>query len=331
MNTTTSQSVKSLLGDTRLVQGALPSLSALEQKAARRAPIKLVYGETYDSFGLTLDSLKYYFFVALLHAQLKDSQATVIVGDLHSVKNQIVKDKTGLLNEATTRIAAIKNINQIYGLDIQTALMSDLFEGPEFKARLNKITPVFNGSKQLQDIARRTVLTNRLAQEEKAGFQYAIEEVALISGFDIKVGPPRELHYDQLAIELGDGRFGGIYLKPTFPLGMRFDYFVNHPEIEEFGLTPYKAGSNKLQDQRIILGTTTPAQCKKLIDESFAATNPDLPSAVLDVYLISQMAGYFLGKNDLTINEVLVNDPQALKAATYVSLMANIYEPLELA
>ncbi len=330
MNTTTYQSVAKLLANARLINGALPSVSAVANLAESR-PISIVYGETYDSFGMTLDSLKYYFFVALLHKQLEDSKATIIVGDLHSVKNKIVKNKAGLLSEAAERIAAIKNIDQIYDLNVQTALMSDLFESGQFKARLNEITPIFNGSEELQDIARRTVLTNRLAQEEKAGFQYALEEVALISAFDIKVGPPREVHYDQLATKLGDGKFGGVYLKPTFPLGMRFDYFVNHPEIEEFGLTPYKAGSNKLQDQRIILGTTTPAQCKKLIDESFAAANPDLPNAALDVYLISQMAGYFLGKNDMPPNSELINDSLALKTAAYNSLIANIYKPLGLA
>src|SRR5438552_7029389 len=96
-----------LLAQKRLVHDALPSVDAVLAKATRKEPIKLVYGETYDAFGLTLDSLKYYFFLALLQESLQangvDASATIIVGDLHSIKNKIVQDKDSLLNSAGSR------------------------------------------------------------------------------------------------------------------------------------------------------------------------------------------------------------------------------------
>ena len=48
-----------------LVLATAPALdqigSAIADRVGRGKPLKVMYGETYDSFGPTLDSLKYYF------------------------------------------------------------------------------------------------------------------------------------------------------------------------------------------------------------------------------------------------------------------------------
>lgn len=255
-------------------------------------PIRIIYGETYDEYGLTIDSLKYYLFLSLLHNTLEEVgikvESFVIIGDLHSVKNKIVKNKDGLLSGAKARIDQINKIKSIFKLKFEPVLMSNIFGDSKFKNRLETITPIFNKSEELKELAKKTVLENRQAQEEDSGFSYALEEVALIMDFDIKIGPPRETYYDQLARKLGSN-LNGIYLRPTYPLGMNFDFFINNPEIGEFGLTPYKAGSNKMQDHRIILGKTSEKDIKNLINNSYIPRDVFLANPILDLACIVGM------------------------------------------
>jgi hypothetical protein len=81
-----------------------------------------------------------------------------------------------------------------------------------------------------------------------------------------------------------------VYVNPTYPLGLNYDYFISHSEIEEFGLTPYKAGSNKLQHNRIILNESSMAQITSLVSESFVPKYEELPNPVLDLCIISDLA-----------------------------------------
>lgn len=255
-------------------------------------PIRIIYGETYDQYGMTLDSLKYYLFLSLLHKTLEEMgikvESYVIIGDLHSVKNKLVTNKDGLLSEAKAKLDQINKIKSKLKLRFEPVLMSDLFKETRYLERLEKITKKFNDSDELKQIAKNTVLQNKQSQEEKTGFGYTLEEVALIMDFDIKIGPPREIHYDQLAQKLGSS-LQGIYLRPTYPLGVNFDYYLNNPEIEKFGLTPYKAGSNQMQDNRIILGKTSEQDIKNLINNSFVPRDIFLANPLLDLASIVGM------------------------------------------
>lgn len=328
--------IDELLTNKYLVHSALPSVVEIIEKAKKNKQIKLVYGETYDQFGLTIDSLKYYFFVSLLHQALEANgvnvTSSVIIGDLHSVKNKLVENKEELLSNAQARLQLINRIKSVYNLKIEPVLMTQLFDDEDYQQRLNTITPLFQNSEELKNIAKKTVLKNRIAQEEEVGYQYTLEEVALITGYDIKIGPPRETYYDQMARELGtkvgNNDFSGLYLKPTYPLGFNFDYFVTHPEIEEFGVTPYKAGSNKLQDNRIVLETTSLGECKKLIDSSFISSNLILPNPVLDIYLIAKMAESLLKGDSFTMVDCELANLTEFKLSTYNALSENIYNPL---
>lgn len=300
--------------------------------------VELVYGETYDQYGLTLDSLKYYFFIALLENYLiskgKNVSSTIIIGDLHSIKNKIVQNKNVLLSEAGNRIELIKKIKNIYGLNIKPVLMSEKFNDDNFKKNLKIVTNFFENSPKLQEIAKKTVLKNRISQEESLGFQYTLEEVSLIIDYNVKIGPPREIHYDQITNiikkELKNQEFIGIYLKPTYPLGVGFDFYIRHPEIEKFGLTPYKAGSNKLQDNRIILEDHPGKSAEFLINSSFISTNSLIPNPVLDIYLISQMAESFLKNEQFCIDEELINKPELLKKIAFEKFKKNILKPLNI-
>lgn len=276
-----------LLADRCLIQRADPVV------VNKSKIVKIVYGETYDQHGMTIDSLKYYLFLSLLHRTLEETgtkvESFIMIGDLHSIKNKITKNKRRLLSDAQIRLNQINKIKSKFELKFTPILMSDIFKTQKFKDRLNTVTKVFNNSDELKEVAKKTVLQNRQSQEEKAGFGYTLEEVALIIDYDIKIGPPREMYYDQLAQKLGS-ELQGIYLRPTYPLGVNFDFYINNPEIEEFGLTPYKAGSNKMQDQRIILGKTSEQSIRNLINKSYVPSDISLANPILDLACIVAMA-----------------------------------------
>ena len=300
-----SYSLQQLLLNKCLVNGAGFNVEEIIEKIYSKKAIKIIYGETYDQYGMTIDSLKYYLFLSLLHKSLEEmgikAESFVIIGDIHSIKNKIVKNKERLLLDAKTRLDQINKIKFKLGLKFKPILMSDIFKNKEFRSRAEKISQALIGSEELKEIAKKTILQNRQSQEEEAGFGYVIEEVALIMDFDIKIGPPREIYYDQLARKLGANNLCGIYLRPTYPLGVNFDYFINHPEIEKYGLTPYKAGSNKMQDQRIIIGKTSVQNIRDLIEKSYIPRDILLANPILDLACIVAMS------EQIEIQE-LVND-----------------------
>lgn len=331
--------IEELLSNKGLVNSLSPSMGRIIEKIKSSKKLRLVYGETYDKYGLTIDSLKYYFFVSLLHRYLEsigiEVRSYVIVGDIHSVKNKIVQDKQSLLADADKRIEKLEEIKKIYNLSFEPILMSKAYQSAEYKNRLKTVSKIFNESEKFRGMAEKTVLENRLSQENRAGFQYTVEEVALIMNYDIKIGPLREIHYDKIARligkQLGKPSLCGTYLQPTYPLGMNFDYFICNPEIEKYGLTPYKAGSNRLQANRVVIGKSKLTEIKSLIDESFTSTNPELPNPILDLYSIAELARVLLENGKLSLEkESLVNNPKQLKEKVLDYLKLYIYEPLNL-
>jgi len=333
------QTITNTLFSKLLVKEVIPSVEEIIKRANKKKVVKLIYGETYDRFGLTIDSLKYYFYLSLLHKELEELGfkviSNVIIGDLHSVKNQNVVNKDELLDKASDRLKFLKEIKAKYSLRFEPVLMSQLFKQNDFPERREATKRVFEKTPECKEIAQKTVLKNRLTQEEKAGYQYTIEEVTLIMGYDIKIGPPREVFFDQLArmiaSRLGKAELCGIYLKPTYPLGLGFDYFIQHPEIEEYGLTPYKAGSNQLQSNRVILDKGMRNTITEFMVKSFIPKSLKLPNPLLDLLLITDLAKSCL-TNSLTLSDyqVLVNDTEELKNKLLKQLELYIYQPLNL-
>lgn len=101
-------------------------------------------------------------------------------------------------------------------------------------------------------------------------------------------------------------------------------------------MTPYKAGSNKLQEYRIVLGETPLSRAKTLIETSFESINKDVVHPVLDLYAMTELAKRLLTKDSSLPFPRLGNlhsehDPIAtLKEATMVQLREYIYRPLRL-
>lgn len=264
------------------------------------------YGETYDTLGMTVDSLKYYFFLSLLHCILTRSgikvDSTVIIADIASgINKSSQKLNTNIDQIGIDRSNYCQKIKTHFGLPINFVLMSELFDSKMIEKRTRLIESIGRNSPQVIELLSKTVLQNKIKQEIESGFRYGFEEIATGSFFNVKIGPPREQFYDQataiIAFELKISPLSSIYLSPTYPLGQDFSYFLMHPEIEEFGLTPYKAGSNQMQDFRIILNSTTMASIKKLIKDTYLTTNPNLPNPVLDLLFIADMANNLKNKN----------------------------------
>jgi hypothetical protein len=338
MNNMIDLDIKKILNKKSLMHSYFPSMGKIIKKIHSSKTIHLVYGETYDLFGLTIDSLKYYFCLSLLHQELEQKgylvKSYIIVGDLHSVKNKLVVNKDILLSLSQERISDYQKIKTIYGLKSDVILMSSIMVGEQYKKNYEKVKSTFTNSKKIQKIVEKTVLNNRLAQEKEIGFQYAIEEIALIMDFDIKIGPPREKYYDKVAHYIKENErldgLTGIYFKPTYPLGFNFDYFVCHEEIDRFGLTPYKAGSNKLQNHRIIIGVTTLDEIERLINSSYIPENPVLPNPVLDIFTISNMAKALLTGTTYSDDkeQKLVKNPDMLQEMSVEYLKKYILLPL---
>lgn len=302
---TTRRQLTSLLSEGLVVQKILGKKKEMtDNLMGINGKIKVLYGETYDSYGITIDSLKYYLFLEyLVRLSGKSIEAVVVEGDLHSVINPSVSEKTALLSEGKRRIGQIRDVFE--KLDIcqtKVVLMSELFLEKHVEKLVQKTTTLIRESEVLQNKLASTVLSNRVAQEKKSGFRYAAEAIGLALSFDLKVGPPREVNYDEVAQlvarEFGVEKYKAIYLRPSYPFTDDFSYYLTHPEIEKFGLTPYKAGSNKLQNQRIIIGQTSMSEIEKLVIDAY------VPVAISDANPLVDMASIVIMSEQIRQNEI---------------------------
>ncbi len=274
----------------------------------KKKHVKILYGETYDLLGITIDSLKYYLFVSLLHETGGSVESTILIADTASTINASSGDTQIILEEGKKRFRQVHEIIRTYHLPIRVQLMSELFKEPSTQEMIEQVQRVVVQSPDIQLMLQKTVLHNRIRQEDKAAYRYGVEAIATAMLFDVKVGPPRERFYDEaaavIAKKLNRDCYKALYLTPTYPLGLDFVYFLLHPEIEEFGLTPYKAGSNKLQEQRIILGKTSPERIQQLIDTSFVPKQAGLPDPVGDLMMTVRLAGRF--HKGITLKEIII-------------------------
>ncbi|MBT3323594.1 hypothetical protein HN681_02710 [archaeon] len=287
--------IKELFAQKGLVQEYSDLSKILSRKSQK---IKIFYGETYDDKGNTIDSIKYYFFVANLAYCLKNMgfnvEPIILIADTAACRNIPSKLKEKFIEIGKDRLNFVKKINEIYKTDLRIELMSDYNNTPEFKKNLDLIKEICNSNEELMKDIEKTVPPSKIEIEREKEFAYSFEEIATIIDLDIKVGPPREKLYDIVAnkilTKLNKKELLTAYLTPTFPLGLDFDYFIAHEDIEEHGITAYKAASKRLQDNRILIGKTNLDSAKKLITDSFISKNQNLPNPILDIGIISEMA-----------------------------------------
>ena len=191
--------------------------------------------------------------------------------------------------------------------------MSEYLYSEEFQKRVGVIRELAKQSEEFYNWIAQTVPENKVEIEAQKDFSYAFDEVATIVGYDLKVGPPREIFYDEPArmvgAAIGLDPLQSVYLYPTYPLRLWKKLFLLNEEIEKFGVTPYKAGSKGLKANRIILGKTSLKSAKILIEQSVVTKNPIVPNAVLDIAIITEMARQWLsGELDsISIREEFYN------------------------
>lgn len=256
--------------------------------------IKIIYGETYDKYGLTIDSLKYYFVLHIIKTLIEKAgievEAVLMIGDIASIRNDSVLEKENLLMQIDKNIELIRKIKEEFSLTFDIVKLSEYSLKNKTERKIEKLIGNYSQDIEIQELLKKTILKNKYSEELKSKFKYTFEEIAIISDFDFKIGPPREIYYDQISQKINNGKPFGIYLKPTFPLGLNYDFYINNPEIEQFGLTPYKAGSNKLQDFRIVLTKQTFSEIKQLIINSYVPQYIDLPNALNELLIILNLA-----------------------------------------
>lgn len=284
-----SNQLNSLLSERLVVRKSLGEIDGISDNS------RILYGETYDKHGITIDSLKYYLFMEYLARIIGPNVRCIVVeGDLHSVINPSAVDKDLLLNEGVRRVDQIKEILEKLQLrQVSVRLMSEIFEEKKVMDLVNTVASMVKGNTAMQNMLIPTVLQNRVAQERESGFRYGAEAIGLALNFDIKVGPPREENYDKLAQVVGehfDRKYDAIYLRPSYPFSPDFSYYLTHPEIEEYGLTPYKAGSNKMQDFRIVLGRTSDKEIIELISACYVPGDIRFANPLVDLASIVAMS-----------------------------------------
>lgn len=303
-------SLERLLSTNGLVQQA-PSASEIRNRAALVAPepVKLFYGETYDETGNPIDSMKYYFFVAnLAEALAKEGSSvdpSILIADTAACRNVRKNQEDYYMRLGEDRARFVEQINATYRTGLRVVKMSDYINSPAFTEERDRIMKVCSESADLMERVEKTVPESKVDIEKNKGFLYSFDEITTIMDLDVKVGPPREDLYDDVArrIAEAENRKGvmSLFLTPTFPVGMKWSYFFSNEGIEDHGITAYKAGSKRLQANRIIVQKSNPGQIRDLIKDSFISTNPDLPNPVLDIGIISEMARKRLENDDSPI------------------------------
>lgn len=319
-----------------------PPVEEIRYRAASRHPQKtrIFYGETYDNYGNTIDSMKHYFFVSDIGRTLRESgwnaDPAIVVADTAACRNVSENLRDFYMKLGKERADFARKVNETYGTGLRIVRMSEFIDSPEFQKRLSRVKEICYADPALIAMVEKTVPPSKTDIERERGFGYSFDEINTILDFDIKVGPPREDLYDSASRKVAE-KFGyppvlSIFLSPTFPLGLGWSYFFAHEE-EEFGITAYKAGSKRLHRNRIIVGRTLPEEARALIENSFLSTDAALPNPVLDMGIIAEMAGKKLrgDSSPLEIAELYHSGkitPEELKKVVADSVEKNVLSRL---
>lgn len=278
----------------------VPQASLIRERAMSVAPqpIKLFYGETYDEAGPPVDSMKYYLFVSFLADALRQEglsvDPSILIADTAACRNVGEKNERYYMTLGEERYRFVERVNEIYGTGLRLVRMSDYIDSPEFIEERERIMEACKVDQELMEAVERTVPESKVDIERNKEFLYSFDEITTIMDLDVKVGPPREDLYDNVAQRIsrqrGQKELMSLFLTPTFPLGMNWAYFFANEGIEDTGITAYKAASKRLHRNRIIVGRSEPEYVRTLISDSFISTNPALPNPVLDIGIICEMA-----------------------------------------
>lgn len=233
-------------------------------------------GMTFDEYGEPFDYMKQvltsFDIAETLEGRGVDADVKLLVADNFVEMNQ---GEDGLSDEevgryADQRAAYLEAVADVYSgdypVDVQmTSELKDEEFRHDVEALGERVEQDQNFAELLMGAVPDEAVDPEATPRENTG--YTREEIVTImaTDTDIKVGPKREKKYD-LPTQLDDVRqlrdvepLTGVYVTNTYPVAMeeaqeQLDESDWH-EVQEFGVTPYKAGSKGLdpQQHRILL------------------------------------------------------------------------------
>lgn len=302
--------LEQLLSTSKLTDQA-PQANLIRERAGlvTPQPIKLFYGETYDEAGHPVDSMKYYLFVSFLADALRQEgfsvDPSILIADTAACRNVGEKNERYYMTLGQERYRFVERVNEVYGTGLRLVKMSDYINSPEFIEERERVIETCRADEELMEAVEKTVPESKVEIERDKEFLYSFDEITTIMDLDVKVGPPREDLYDNVAQRIsrqrGQKELISLFLTPTFPLGMNWAYFFANEGIEDNGITAYKAASKRLQRNRIVIGHSNPDYVRDLMRDSFISTNSALPNPVLDIGIICEMARKRLDRDNSPI------------------------------
>ncbi len=269
----------------------------LQEKAKSGKPIRILYGETFDEFGEPLDSLKYYLTVAILSKMLKEHghnvDATILVADAGVMRNYPDK-RDSILKMAERRRLFAEKVKEAFGCEFNVVLMSSYADSKEFQDKAESLRQICKKDPALLEMVRQSSPSDRKDISEKIDYQYTYEELATIYGIDIKVGPPREHLYDDIVRALNKSQnetpLIPLYLTPSFPFATEPKFYETRPDVQKYGITPYKSNSKSMSNKRIVVGISTLPEVKHLVYATQQAFSLSDPEPVRDLAVLVDLA-----------------------------------------
>lgn len=300
--------------------------------------VKLLYGETFDGTN-TVDSLRYYFTVSALAKIMQQTygpniESIVLIADENERINR-ANDPQKIRKEADDRKRFVETVQQRYGGSFKAVLQSETKLGSE------EAFDRYRRDEGLMSAVRGTVPAGRLIDEEKNGFRYTMMElIEIMEGrVNIKVGPPREKLYDDIAVSFAP-KFGiqpllPVYLPPTYPLGLKFNDYMSDPNTLTYGIIPYR--SEVYPENRIKIGITTEDRVRTLIETTDVSKKEKRPNPLLSLAITAELARQHLaGRFEAVDLYERFYDPKSregvgiteLRGLTFQSLKENVLDVL---
>lgn len=257
-----------------------------------KRPLRILYGETFDGTN-PIDSLRYYFFVSLLSSAITscfglETNSTVLIADTAEYINR-PNDTGTVLFQAKKRLQFANCIKSKYGCSYTVKLQTDSDTTGTMDLGYEGLD-----SPEMRSMLRSTVPKHRLEQEMANGFKYTMSEIGEILRHDIKVGPPREAVYDNLAATIATNigfKYAplAIHLTPAYPFGMKFGEYAGIGDMHCHGLVPYKS-LGRFEQNRIIIGKTSEEKATGLINSTELSRSRHRPNPIFPVLSIAEMA-----------------------------------------
>lgn len=250
----------------------------------------IMTGMTFDEYGEPFDYAKQVmtaFDIAdTLEGRGVDAEVELLVADNFVEMNQ---GEDGLTSEEVTeyadkRATYLEALSDVYAGDypVNVEMTSDL-KDEEFRADVEALGDRVEEDENFAELLMGAVPDDAVDPDASArdNTRYTREELVTImaTDTDIKVGPKREKKYD-LPAQLDDVRqlrdvdpLTGVYVNNSYPVAMEDAQGQldedDWAEVQEFGVTPYKAGSKGLDpEQHRILLTDDRDEIARKVDEA---------------------------------------------------------------